>query len=272
MTDRYAVIGNPIAHSKSPLIHEAFARQTGADLAYGRLLGDPDHFGDQVREFFAQGGRGMNVTLPFKEAAWRLADESDTRASRAEAANTLIPLGDGRLRADNTDGVGLLRDLARHQIAIGGRRVLLLGAGGACRGLLLPLLEAQPASLVVANRTPSKALELAARFQDLGPVTGSSLADLTGRHFDLILNATSASLSGQAPEVPDACLVPGGMVYDLMYGDQPTAFMHWGLAQGASLALDGLGMLVEQAAEAFFLWRGVRPDTASVLAALRSGT
>jgi shikimate dehydrogenase len=270
VTDRYAVIGNPVAHSQSPLIHAAFARQTGQDLVYGRMLGLPEGFAVQVREFLAAGGKGLNVTVPFKEDAWRLADELSPRASLARAVNTLMPLATGRLRGDNTDGVGLVRDLEHnHGLRLAGRRILLLGAGGAARGAILPLLERQPAALWIANRTARKALDLAAELAAQGPLHGLGLTDLAGEGFDLVINATAAGLAGQLPELPDALLNPGGTCYDMLYGDLPTAFVRWGREQGAARALDGWGMLVEQAAEAFFLWRGVRPDTTPLIGARR---
>jgi shikimate dehydrogenase len=270
--DRYAVIGNPIAHSKSPRIHAEFARQTGQDLDYGRILAAPDRFAETVRAFFAGGGRGLNVTVPFKEAAWRLADERSPRAEVAGAVNTLTALSDGRLRGDNTDGAGLVRDLAgNHGFAFAGRRVLLLGAGGAARGVLHPLLETRLGGLTVANRTADKARDLAGLATGLGPVAGCGLDGLAGGRFDLIINATSAGLDGEVPAIPDDCLAPGGWTYDMLYGDVPTPFCRWGQGHGASRALDGLGMLVEQAAESFRLWRGIRPQTAPVIALLRAG-
>jgi len=269
VTDKYAVIGNPIAHSKSPLIHGEFARQTGQDMEYGRVLGDPDDFAGEMRRFFAAGGRGMNVTVPFKERAWELADERSPRAESAGAVNTLILLSDGRLRGDNTDGIGLVRDLAgNHGFDFCGKRLLLLGAGGASRGVLRPLLETGPAALVIANRTASKALQLAAAIAS-DRVSGCGLDALTGRSFDLIVNATSAGLDSRVPEIPHDCVAPGGWTYDMFYGDTPTPFQRWSSQCGAARTLDGLGMLVEQAAESFFLWRGVRPATAPVIALLR---
>jgi shikimate dehydrogenase len=270
--DRYAVIGNPIAHTKSPRIHAEFARQTGQALEYGRILGHSDRFADTVRTFFAGGGLGLNVTVPFKEAAWALANELSATAQAAGAVNTLIALPDRRLRGDNTDGVGLVRDLAdNHGFSFAGRNVLLLGAGGAARGVLRPLLEAGPAGLTVANRTAQKARDLAALAGDDGTATGCGLEDLAGARFDLIVNATSAGLAGEVPPIPGDCLAPGSWTYDMLYGDAPTPFCRWGLGHGAAQALDGLGMLVEQAAEAFRLWRGINPLTAPVIALLRSG-
>ncbi len=270
MTDRYAVIGNPIEHSKSPLIHQAFAKQTGEKLSYERLLGRLDGFETDVRDFFAAGGRGLNVTVPFKEQAWALADERTPRAESAGAVNTLIPLADGRLRGDNTDGAGLVRDLSiNHGCLLAGCRILLLGAGGASKGVVRPLLECGPEQLMIANRTAHKARQLAADLQELGPVQGGGLDELDGRQFDLIINGTAAGLQNEVPPLPADILVAGGWTYDMMYGNDPTAFVRWGRQQGAGQALDGLGMLVEQAAEAFFLWRGVRPETAPVIAQLR---
>ncbi|WP_275100089.1 shikimate dehydrogenase [Sedimenticola hydrogenitrophicus] len=270
MTDRYAVIGNPIEHSKSPLIHQAFAAQTGEALTYERLLGRLDGFAADVQAFFAAGGRGLNVTTPFKEQAWALVDERSPRAESAGAVNTLIPLADGRLRGDNTDGAGLVRDLSlNHGCLLAGCRILLLGAGGASKGVVRPLLECGPERLVIANRTAAKARQLAATLQTLGPVHGGGLDELEGDQFDLIINGTAAGLQGEVPPLPDGILAGGGWTYDMMYASEPTAFVRWGRQQRAVTALDGLGMLVEQAAEAFFLWRGVRPDTAPVIASLR---
>ena len=269
MSDRYAVIGNPIAHSRSPEIHAAFARQTGQDMSYERILGSPDHFEDEVRRFAEEGGRGMNVTVPFKERAFRLADELSERAERAGAVNTLSFEG-GRILGDNTDGAGLVRDLGcNHRFDFAGSRILLLGAGGASRGVLFPLLEEGPAELVIANRTASKA-EALARLAADPRVFGCGLDALAGRRFDLIVNGTAAGLQGEVPAIPEDCLAPGGWTYDMMYGREPTAFVRWGERHGAARALDGLGMLVEQAAESFRLWRGVMPDTGPVIAALRA--
>jgi shikimate dehydrogenase len=273
MPSRYGVIGHPIAHSRSPAIHAAFARQTGQDLVYDRILGQLDDFPGDVRRFFAAGGLGLNVTVPFKEQAWALVDERAPRAETAGAVNTLIALPDGRLRGDNTDGSGLVRDLVdNHGLALAGRHILLVGAGGAARGVVRPLLETGIAELFIANRTAAKAASLAAAASRFGPAQGGGLDALAGRRFDLIINATSAGLGGALPALPDGCLASQGWVYDLVYGEGARSFLDWGRGQGATLAIDGLGMLVEQAAEAFFLWRGVRPDTADVIAALRNGT
>ncbi len=266
--DRYCVFGNPIGHSKSPLIHQMFAAQTGEQLSYEALLAPLDGFSAFAREFFRE-GRGANVTVPFKEEAYRLVDELTARAARAGAVNTLKRLEDGRLLGDNTDGAGLVRDLKNAGIELRGRRILLLGAGGAVRGVLEPFLAEQPLELVIANRTVAKAEELARLFADLGPVVASGF-DWLDVPFDLIVNGTSASLAGELPPLAPSLIQPGHTVcYDMMYGKDTTAFNRWAQTQGAARTLDGLGMLVEQAAEAFYLWRGVRPDSAPVLAELR---
>lgn len=269
--DRYAVIGHPVAHSKSPLIHAAFARQTGQELEYLALLAPLDGFVATVQDFRAAGGRGANVTVPFKLEAHALADRLTPRARAAGAVNTLAFGPDGIL-GDNTDGAGLVRDL-EHNLgcAPAGKRVLLLGAGGAARGALLPLIDAGPARLVIANRTASRAQELARAFAEAAhaPVEGGGFAELAGQQFDLVINATAASLADQAPELPNGLYAPGALAYDMMYGKGDTAFLRAARNEGAARLADGFGMLVEQAAESFLLWRGVRPDTAPVLACLR---
>ncbi|MBJ2289344.1 MULTISPECIES: shikimate dehydrogenase [unclassified Pseudomonas] len=267
--DRYVVFGNPIGHSKSPLIHRLFAEQTGQALDYNTLLAPLEDFTGCAREFFLQ-GRGANVTVPFKEEAYRLANALTERAQRAGAVNTLSKLADGSLLGDNTDGAGLVRDLTVNAgLSLAGKRILLLGAGGAVRGALEPLLAQQPASLVIANRTVEKAERLAELFDDLGPVSASGF-DWLSEPVDLIINATSASLSGDVPPIAGSLVEPGKtFCYDMMYAKEPTAFCRWATEHGAAVAMDGLGMLVEQAAEAFYLWRGVRPDSAPVLAELR---
>ncbi|MDD3447634.1 MAG: shikimate dehydrogenase [Gammaproteobacteria bacterium] len=271
--DRYAVMGNPIAHSKSPRIHAAFAAQTGQALAYEAILVPLGGFQDALESFASGGGRGLNITVPFKQEAWAAVDSRSPRAERARAVNTIVLGGEGRRYGDNTDGVGLVRDLTvNHGAVLAGRRLLLLGAGGAARGVLGPLLEERPASLLIANRTARRAEELAADHGDLGPVSGGGfdvLAEEEG--FDLVINATAASLQGAVPPLPGHCLAPGAWCYDLMYAAEPTAFLTWAEAHGAERAIDGLGMLVEQAAESFALWRGVRPDTAPVIRMLRGG-
>jgi shikimate dehydrogenase len=269
-TDHYAVMGNPIHHSQSPRIHSRFAAQTGERLNYSAILVEQGRFAAAVDDFRAAGGRGLNVTVPFKQDAWVYADVLSARAERAGAVNTLIFRESGEAAGDNTDGVGLVRDLAdNHACRLADRRILLLGAGGAARGVLQPLLAAGPAGLFIANRTLAKALELALLFADLGSVTGGDFAALAGRRFDLIINATAAGLENTVPPLPDGVLMEGGWCYDLMYGNEPTAFVRWAQAHGAAQALDGLGMLVEQAAESFRLWRGIRPNTAPVIAELR---
>jgi len=268
MTDRYAVIGNPIEHSKSPLIHAAFAKQTGQDIEYGRILGDPEDFAGDVRRFIDAGGRGMNVTVPFKEQAFQLAEQLSERAQRAGAVNTLS-FNDGRILGENTDGAGLVRDLGCNQhFNFNAARILLLGAGGASRGVLFPLLRENPAAITIANRTASKAVALAALAKD-ERVHGCGFEALSGHFFDLIINGTAAGLQGDVPPVPDNCLAQGGWTYDMMYASDPTAFVRWGQAHRAARALDGLGMLVEQAAESFYIWRGVMPDTSLVIEMLR---
>ncbi len=270
MTDRYAVIGNPIEHSRSPEIHAAFARQTGQDLVYDRILGTD--FEQDAQAFFAGGGKGLNITVPFKEQAWALADARSPEADAAGAVNTLTRLPDGRLRGDNTDGPGLIRDLTtNHGCRLADSEILLLGAGGAVRGVLRPLLEERPARLLIANRTAAKAVALAEKAATLGPVAGCGLDELEGQQFDFIINGTAAGLAGAVPMLPAGILKTAGWVYDMLYGTEPTPFVLWGREQGAAEALDGLGMLVEQAAEAFLLWRGVRPDTAPVIRMLREG-
>ena len=269
MRNRYAVIGNPIEHSKSPQIHAAFAKQTGEKLVYERILGDLQYFERDVIRFFQQGGRGLNVTVPFKVRAWQLADMLGREAQFAEAVNTLLRMPDGSLRGENTDGIGLVRDLTiNHHCLLNGSRILLLGAGGAAKGVAASLLEQEPAQLLIANRTSSSAQQLVQRLAGQGSVEWVGLEDLEGRQFDLIINATAAGLNAEIPAIPDGILAPGGWVYDLMYSSEPTAFVTWGRSQRAAKSLDGLGMLVEQAAESFFLWRGVRPETAPVIAIL----
>ncbi len=269
MSDRYGVMGHPVAHSKSPFIHARFAAQTAQDLVYEAIHVAPGDFASAVEHFRAAGGRGLNITLPFKEEAFALSQTLSKRAQRAGAVNTLS-FDDKHVRGDNTDGVGLVRDLVHNLgVEVQSRRVLLLGAGGAARGVLGPLLDEHPSELVVANRTVSRALSLCQAFGAEGTLRSSGLNELEGGDFDLVINATSAEVSGELPTVPKSALSETGVVYDMMYGAEPTAFVRWGRAAGARLAADGLGMLVEQAAEAFFVWRGVRPETAPVLKALR---
>ncbi|WLW62353.1 shikimate dehydrogenase [Achromobacter aegrifaciens] len=272
---RYAVIGNPIAHSRSPQIHAMFAEQTGKPLRYERLLAPVDGFAEAVAAFVAEGGLGLNVTVPFKLDAYTLAaGRLSSRARLAGAVNTLS-WRDGAWHGCNTDGVGLVSDLLRLGVRLTGTSVLLVGAGGAARGVLQPLAEAGCARIHIVNRTASKAEELAASWHESGvspqtAVTGGSLADaaLAGG-WNLVINATASGLQNAAPDLPPGLYAPGAAAYDMMYGAQPTAFMQQAQADGAALTADGLGMLVGQAAESFYIWHGVRPDPAPVLAALR---
>jgi len=268
--DRYALLGNPVAHSKSPFIHAAFARQLGHKIEYSAIYVEIGGFAQAGGNFEAAGGKGVNVTLPFKQEAYALCGELSARARLAQAVNTILFKGGGKRFGDNTDGAGLVRDIVHnHHGRIAARRVLLLGAGGAAHGALGPLLEQKPARLFIANRTSDKVLELARAFQSLGPVEGGSYDALQGRQFDLIINATSASIQGAVPPLPGGALAPGGWCYDMMYAAGSTPFVLWGQEHGAAKALDGLGMLVEQAAESFYVWRGVRPATAPVIESLR---
>lgn len=267
--DYYAVFGSPIKHSKSPRIHTLFAAQTHQTLEYTAQEVNAENFVAAVTEFFAQGGKGLNCTVPLKELAWQFADKKTERAESAKAVNTLVRQVDGSILGDNTDGIGLVNDLTvNHGIELKDKRVLILGAGGATRGILAPLLNLHPDCLVVTNRTAEKALQLAIEFNH--SFEGCGLDTLHDKPFDLVINATSASLSNELPPLPENLLAENGVCYDLAYGNTPTAFVHWGQAQGASKSLDGLGMLVEQAAEAFLLWRGVRPDTKAVIALLNA--
>ncbi len=271
MPDRYALIGNPVAHSISPRIHARFAEQTGEDITYELILAPRDGFADAVAAFANDGGKGMNVTLPFKGEACRLADELGAQAAAAEAANTLVFRADGTTYADNTDGAGLLDDLRRLGCAVAGRSLLIVGAGGAGRGIVPALLEARPRALVIANRTHPRAQTLAERFARLGPVAACPLGELTQRRFDGVINATSASLDGAVPDLPDALADHLGWGYDLAYAGDATPFMRWLTAHGVTAAYDGTGMLVAQAAASFYLWRGVRPEVEDVLGMLPGG-
>ena len=270
MSDLYCVFGNPIAHSKSPAIHAAFAAATGQDLVYEARLAAVDGFKQAISEFVAADGKGANVTVPFKEDAFRLTTRLSERAARAGAVNTLAFNG-SEIFGDNTDGAGLVRDITHNLgFSLAGKRILLLGAGGASRGVIAPLLADKPASLVIANRSADKAVALAEAFSDIATVNGGNFAKTEGKRFDLDINATSASLSGESLPLPPGIFVPGALAYDMMYGKGETPFLALAREQGAAQRADGLGMLVEQAAEAFFVWRGVRPATAQVLADLRA--
>ena len=268
--DRYCVFGNPIAHSKSPEIHAAFAAQTGQDISYEKRLAPVDGFAAAVQAFIAEGGLGANVTVPFKLDAVKVAQALTIRARAAGAVNTLHFTADG-IVGDNTDGAGLVTDIVGNAgVPITGKRVLLLGAGGAARGAVLPILEHRPSELVIANRTVATAQALAEQFAALGGagvVSACGYADIQGA-FDIVINATSASLSAQLPPVPATVFSPGALALDMMYGKEPTVFLRFAAEHGAILR-DGLGMLVEQAAEAFHLWRGVQPATGELLRQMR---
>lgn len=270
MTDRYAVIGNPIAHSKSPLIHAEFARQTGQDISYSAILATRESFVSAVGDFIGQGGKGMNVTIPFKEQAWKyLATDIALRAVSARAVNTLV-FKDNKIIGDNTDGTGLLRDIEGNlEFPVAGRRVLLMGAGGAARGVLPELLSRHPASLNIVNRNMDKARELKERFTASGNLSASEYTGLSGSQFDLVINATSSSMHDDLPPLPEGLFADRALAYDLMYGKGITRFLQFAQSQGAAKLADGLGMLVEQAAESFLIWRGVRPATRPVIAMLR---
>jgi len=265
-TDLYAVFGHPISHSKSPRIHTLFAQQTGQIIDYTARDVPAEIFESELKNFADCGGKGLSCTVPLKELAWHIADEKSARSNRARAVNTLVIGNDGRLFGDNTDGVGLMRDLTENLgITVTGLDILLLGAGGASRGIIDPLLAENPGRLIIANRTVTKAEKLANEFKDRGTIVASGFEALNGDSFDIILNATAASLSGDLPPLPERILNPEGVCYDLAYGSQPTAFVRWGKKQGARLSVDGIGMLVEQAAESFFIWRGKRPQTRPVI-------
>lgn len=267
--DRYAVIGNPIEHSLSPFIHNEFAKQTQQSLSYEKILAPLDQLAETVQQFMQDGGKGVNVTLPFKEQAFALANKKSDLANQAGASNTLV-FNKGEIFADNTDGTGLVQDLTNnHHYCVRQKRVLILGAGGAARGILGPLLSLAPDKLIIANRTASKAEELATLFSDLGQVSGVGFDELNDEPFDLMINATSAGLTGNALQLSPQLLSEDSCCYDLMFGSQTTPFLDWAKANNAALCLDGLGMLVEQAAAAFYLWRGVYPDTKSVIAACK---
>ena len=268
--DCYAVFGNPIKHSKSPQIHSLFAQQTNQSLTYTAELAEPNQFNQAVDDFIKHNGKGLNITVPFKEDAWLCAAQRSDRAQRAGAVNTLILQQDGTLYGDTTDGVGLVRDLMQnHNIVLSGKDILIIGAGGAVRGVLEAILEQQPTSLLIANRTKQKAMQLSEDFSDLGSIDGCGLDEINERDFDIVINGTSASLKGDLPALPDSIFRKDSCSYDMMYAAQATPFMQWSSENGASQIFDGLGMLVEQAAESFFIWRDVRPETTSVIQHIR---
>jgi len=269
--DQYAVFGHPINHSKSPRIHHLFAQQTGQQINYQAQDVPAETFDEAVDKFLSQGGKGLNCTVPLKELAYQRADVLSKRAKFSKAVNTLMVQKDGQLLGDNTDGIGLVADLTiNHSISLLNSRILILGAGGASRGILEPLMGESPKNITVANRTVEKVRILSDEFAELGDITGCGFDALKNKQFDLILNATSASLTGEIPPIEASILAENACCYDLAYSNQQTAFVKWGVEQGASLCLDGLGMLVEQAAEAFNIWRGVRPETSAVIELLNA--
>lgn len=268
--DHYAVLGFPVGHSLSPYIHQSFAEQTQQELDYEAIEVKPEFFKKVLTDFFSSGGQGVNCTVPLKEMAFEQADVLSDRARLSGAVNTLKLTHNGELYGDNTDGEGLLTDLVKNlKIDLVGKRILILGAGGAARGILAPLLSAAPLALWIANRTYSKGRTLADDFSALGKVNAVDYSELKGEQFDIVINATSASLTGKLPPLPELLLAKQAVCYDLAYSKEPTAFIRWGRQQGARLSVDGLGMLVEQAALAFNIWRDVMPETKSILAELR---
>ena len=268
--DSYAVIGNPIAHSLSPRIHGLFAEQTGEELTYRAILSHPGEFTADVEAFRRAGGLGLNVTLPFKEQAWEYAVHSSARADRARAANLIRFDADGRVYGDSTDGAGLVRDLGANGVRIIGKHILMVGAGGAVRSVIGNLLDEQPAGVTIINRTRSRALALLELFPEAGAIlSAQGFDEPAAGPYDLVINGASAGLAGQALSLPDVILAPGACCYDMVYGQAARVFLDWAAANGAAKCLDGLGMLVEQAAESFHIWRGVRPDTQPVINALR---
>ena len=265
MTDRYAVIGNPVMHSKSPLIHTAFAQETGQNIEYTKLEAPLDGFRRVAEQFRAEGGRGLNVTTPFKLDAFQMATDLSERARFAGAVNALKFDGH-RIHAENFDGIGLVNDIQKNLgCPMRGRRVLLMGAGGAVRGALLPFIEQQPDVLVIANRTPAKARALASDYASRGNVRGCGYDDLAGEHFDVVVNGTSASLKGEMPHISVDIFGKDSLAYELVYGKGLTPFLRTALESGTTRIADGVGMLVEQAAEAFEWWRGVRPNTTTLI-------
>lgn len=268
--DRYAVFGNPIAQSKSPSIHIEFARQSGEQLVYEKKLVEVDEFKQAADDFFQQGGLGLNITVPFKLDAFAYATQLTPRAQTAGAVNTLKKCEDGSVLGDNTDGQGLVNDIIiNHHRALKNQRILILGAGGAVRGILQPLLLQQPKEIVIANRTLIKAEVLVAEFESLGCVKACEFSALGDQSFDVIINGTSASLSGQLPPLPKSIITPESFCFDMMYSAEPTVFLHWAQQQGCQNLADGLGMLVGQAAESFYVWRGIKPETKAVIESMR---
>lgn len=268
--DNYCVMGNPVTHSKSPLIHAAFAAQTGQKIHYQKIHVEPGEFAETLDEFQELGGKGLNITIPFKEDAWRAADILTDQANRAGAVNTLWFDQGGRRHGDTTDGRGLITDITvNHNVRIAGSEVLVLGAGGAVRGIIDPLFDQKPARIVIVNRTVSRAEDLARSFSDRGELIACGYEHIGKQKFSLVINGTAASLQGTIPPLPDDLLRPAACCYDMMYADTDTPFVTWARLHGAAKALDGFGMLVEQAAESFLIWRGIRPDTGPVIEMLR---
>jgi shikimate dehydrogenase len=267
----YGVIGHPVAHSRSPFIHGIFARVTGQNMVYRLHDVHPDDLHAFIMDFWRRGGKGLNVTVPHKVSASGMARQMSERAARAGAVNTLLMDADG-ITGDNTDGVGLVRDLtANLHVTLAGARILLVGSGGAARGVIAPLLDQSPEQIVIAGRSAARATGLAQQFDSLGPVQGCGLDDLASDVFDIVINATAAGLTGEVPAIPTSVVHPQTFCYDLSYARAGTAFLAWAREQGCTRLAQGWGMLVEQAAESFELWRGVRPPTEPVLAALLAG-
>lgn len=270
--DRYAVMGNPVAHSKSPAIHKLFARQFGHHIEYTAIQVDVGGLAQAVDQLRALGGKGVNITVPFKTDAYWLADQRSDRAEQAEAVNCLRFEKDGKLFGDNTDGAGLVHDIEYNLgVSLRDKHILILGAGGAVRGVLDPVLRQHPAGLTIANRTVVKARELAEEFSKHGKIEACGFDELKGKHFDIVINGTAASLKGEVPPLPETIFKRGALAYDMMYGDKAKPFIDWSALHGAGHAVDGLGMLVEQAAESYLIWRGVRPETKPVIESIRTG-
>ncbi len=269
MTDQYAVFGNPINHSKSPQIHRQFAEQTGQDMHYSKHLVNENAFQKCAKDFFAEGGKGLNVTVPFKIDAVEFADLLTPRAQFAGAVNTLSRLSDGKILGDNTDGIGMVHDMHNLGWELTDKRILVLGAGGAVRGILQPLIGEHPAQITIVNRTFAKAEELEKRFHELGNIRASRYEQLNAEQYDVVINGTSASLQGDLPPLPEKLLANDACCYDMMYSAEPTVFMLWAKNNNVKHITDGLGMLVGQAAEAFYLWRHIRPEVVPVIMAIR---
>jgi len=270
--DNYCVMGNPVAHSKSPQIHAAFAAQTKQKIHYQSILVEEGNFAIALEEFQQQGCKGLNITVPFKGDAWQASRSFSTeRANRAQAVNTIWFGPEGECHGDNTDGIGLVRDLTiNHQVALAEKNILILGAGGAVRGILDPIFDQHPSQVVIANRTLVKAEQLKDIFSDRGSIKVCNYDELSGINFDLIINGTSASLKNEVPPLPNDLSVADACCYDMMYSNKDTAFVTWAKQHHATKAVDGLGMLVEQAAESFYIWRGIKPETQAVIKEFRN--